>query len=89
MTGRQIKHVGVLPDGRGITSTTKTGKTYTHVVAVQTDAGHWEVMNWCGRPDLANKAAEQQRRYMAQGWRRVAAIEIIPVSVEGGEPDER
>lgn len=89
MTGRQIKHVGVLPDGRGVTRTTKTGRTYTHVVAVQTDAGTWEVTNWCGRPDLANKAAEQQRRYMAQGWRRVAAIEIIPVSVEGGEPDER
>ena len=86
MTGRQIKHVGVLPDGRGITRTTKTGRTYTHVVAVQTDAGTWAVTNWCGRPDLANKAAEQQRRYMAQGWRRVASIEIIPVSIEDGEP---
>ena len=86
MTGRQIRYFGMLPDGRVITRTSKTGKRYTHVVAIRTYAGTWAVTNWCGRPDLANKAAEQQRRYMAQGWRRVASIEIIPVSIEDGEP---
>ena len=56
------------------TFTRKTARTYTHVVLVDYGKG-WRVANWCGRYDLAVKAAANwSRRYPGKD-----TLAIVPV----------
>ena len=68
-----------MPDGSILTRTTQ--RVYTHVVAVLSDT-EWGWVQWCGRPDLAEKAAQRTRGYGC--WEEVR---IIPVDNPRPETD--
>lgn len=74
------KQVAILPDDT-IVSRNVGKKVYTYIVAVSDSEGNWRVANWCSRPELATKYANEQRRYQERKYCDIADIEVVPVGI--------
>ena len=70
----------------GETFSRRSSKVYTHVVIRQHTDGTKLVSNWCGSPELAEKAMQQEEKHGAK-WDHIAGHYIQAVD-EPGDPND-